>query len=49
MSPDTIVLVSIVVAVQVHMVSVHLGDNVVLYIYKSTNGPCSNPAQAPST
>ena len=32
MSPDATVPVSMVFAVQVHMVSVHVGDKIVLYI-----------------
>ena len=49
MSPDATVPGSVVVAVQVHMVAVHVGDNVVLHVHKSVNGPCSSPAQAPPT
>ena len=49
MSLDATVPGSVVVAVQVHMVAVHMGDNVVLHVYKSINGPCSSPAQAPPT
>ena len=47
MFPDAIVPVSMVGAVQVHMVAVHVGDNVVLHIHKSINGPYSSPTQAP--
>ena len=49
MSPDATVPGSVVVAVQVHMVAVHRGDNVVLHVHKSINGPCSSPAQIPPT
>ena len=35
--------VSIVVAVQVHMVAVHVGANAMLYIHKSLNEACSSP------
>ena len=47
MSPDATVPGSVVVAVQVHMVAVHVGDNVVLYAQKPFDGPCNSPAQAP--
>ena len=49
MSTDIIVSVSVVVAVQVHMVAVHVGNNAVLHVYKFFNGACSSPAQAPLT
>ena len=48
MSPDAIVPGSVVDAVQVHMVAVHVGDNV-LHAQESVNGPCNSPAQAPPT
>ena len=49
MSPDAIAPVSVVVAVQMHMGAVHVGDNVVLHVHKSIDGPYSSPAQAPPT
>ena len=49
MSLDAIVPVSVVVAVQVHMVAVQVGDNVVLHVHKSIDGLCSSPAQASPT
>ena len=49
MSPDATMPGPVVVAVQVHMVAVHVGDNIVLHVHKSVDVPCSSPAQAPPT
>ena len=39
MSPDAIVSVLMVGAVQVHMVAVHMGDNIVLHVHKPLSVP----------
>ena len=48
MSPDATVPGSVVVAVQVHMVAVHVGDNVVLHVHKSASmGPAAVQPRPP--
>ena len=45
MSPDVIVPASVVVAMQVNIVAVHMGNNALLHIYKAIYGACSSPAK----
>ena len=47
MSLYATVLISMVLAVQVQMVAVHVGDNVVMHVYNPLMGPVSAQTRLP--